>query len=139
MKPGRFLGICSTDRVNRDWKRVHQCPARNERFAYIASDGYRIEPDDGFWTDLGSVPRICQNIIRRDEVEPAFIGHDWLYDRQEVPRWKADYYLAEMIYTLTYGYCPTRRFLIYWPVRIGGWWAWRLDANEKRAKLALLT
>ena len=124
MKPGIFIGILSTDWLNKDWERVHQCPSRSVRFAYITSDGRRKEPSDGFLTDLGSVPRFLQWWCRRDEFKIAFVLHDDGYDKQTEPRWQEDYDLNEMIYTMTCGYCFFKRNVIWFFVRLCGWWAW---------------
>ena len=133
MRPGKFTGVLTTDWINPDWEQVHQCKGRNPRWSYITSRGKKICPVDGFLTDLGSVPRLFQNIIRRDEYKPSFVIHDYCYDRQMISRREADAILFESIYTMA-RYSVLRRWIIYLAVRGFGRWAWRLDSNADRAQ-----
>lgn len=137
MQPGSFAGILSTDWINKDWERVHQCGSRRPQWSYTTAGGIEIVPPDGFITDLGSIPRLFQNIIRRDELKPAFIIHDYLYDTQRVKRSVADLILREAIYTLTGGYSPIRSACIYWAVRMFGGFAWKKDCNRNLVTLSL--
>ena len=75
MKPGQFVGVLRTTYVNKDFIRNHACPLDAVRFGYITSDGRLKTVPDNFLSDGGSIPRIFQNIIRRDELMPAFIIH----------------------------------------------------------------
>ncbi len=132
MMPGRFEGYCRTTYVNKDWVRFHNCPIDKVKFAYITSDGRRKEVPDHFLSDGGSIPRIFQNIIRRDELLPAYLPHDVDYAFQTIPRKQADYDLSEAIYTLTCGYYWIRRGLIWTLVNAYGERAWKYNQSEKR-------
>lgn len=124
MKPGKFIGPCDTRFINRKWDKLLT------PYEYHASDGYIIRPESDFLTDLGSIPQPLQNLFPAREFKPAYIGHDWLYDTHEVSRQRADYYLNEMIYTLTNGDAVIKRLIIWSAVRLCGWYAWSKADNK---------
>jgi hypothetical protein len=83
----------------------------------------------GFVTDLGSIPKIFQNIIS-PEGRPlrAYLGHDYLYAMQEFTRAESDACLLRMMKSLNVGLIE--RWIIYIAVRFGGWIAWNEDAKK---------
>lgn len=85
----------------------------------------------GFVTDLGSIPKIFQNVIS-PEGRPlrAFLGHDWFYAKQFYSRAIADDFLLRGMVALKVGWLE--RWIIYLGVRLGGGFAWRSDAKERR-------
>ena len=84
----------------------------------------------GFITDLGSIPKIFQNIISpAGKPLRAYLGHDHLYSTQMVNRKEADDCLFRMMSAL--GEFSAAKWAIYLSVRLGGWLAWNQDAKEK--------
>ncbi|MFA7212243.1 MAG: DUF1353 domain-containing protein [Bacteroidales bacterium] len=132
MMPGRFHGTLRTTYINKDWIRSHQCPIDKVRFSYTTSDGRKKCLPDHFLSDGGSIPRIFQNIVRRDELMPAWILHDRDYAIQDIPRDLADYDLSEMIYTLSCGYSWIRRGIIWALVHSFGSIPWKYNQSDKR-------
>lgn len=130
--PGRFHGTLRTTYLNKDWIRSHQCPLDEVQFSYTTSDGREKSLPDHFISDGGSIPRALQNIVRRDELMPAWILHDRDYAIQDISRRLADYDLSEMIYTLTLGYSCVRARVVWTLVRVFGPRAWRYNQSEKR-------
>lgn len=90
----------------------------------------RIEVPLEFVTDLGSIPKIFQNVIS-PEGRPlrAYLIHDYLYATQRFTRAKADACLMRMMAALRVPWYE--RWTIYLAVRAGGWSAWNSDAKEK--------
>lgn len=131
MMPGRFVGTLRTTWVNPDWIRIHQCRLDRVPFGYITSDGRHKTIKPHFISDGGSIPRLFQNIIRRDELLPAFIMHDRDYAVQDIEREVADADLAEMVYTLS-SHFWIRRGIIWLLVHWFGGSAWAWNQTPKR-------
>lgn len=83
----------------------------------------------GFVTDLGSIPKIFQNIIS-PEGQPlrAYLGHDYLYATQKFTRYESDNCLLRMMEALDVGLIE--RWTIYLGVRAGGWNSWNEDMKK---------
>jgi len=79
----------------------------------------------GFQTDLASIPQILWNILPPiGAYDAAAVLHDFLYVTGYLPeRGQADAVLEEAMKVLGVG--DTKRRLIYWGVRLGGWRIWR--------------
>lgn len=99
MRPGTFTGSLYTEWVNRRWVRVFQHHER--KFFYTTSDGLKLQPPDKFLSDGGSIPWWIQWLLPCHEFLPCYIIHDTLCSLFNLPRWLKDYYLVEMIYTIT--------------------------------------
>lgn len=106
-------------------------------YCYVRPDGQRIyvppaalgttEEQILSWptwtTDMGSIPRIFQNIFPRDGIlAPIYVVHDWLYASELFSRDMCDEILFEGAREL--GYDAVERDLIYQAVRIGGDGVW---------------
>ncbi|MFA5152050.1 MAG: hypothetical protein WC554_05800 [Clostridia bacterium] len=132
MMPGRFHGTCRWTWINKDWVRFHQCAHDRVPFAYTTSDGRQKTMPLHFISDGGSIPRPFQNIVRRDELMPAWFLHDRDYALQDIPREVADADLDEMVYTLTAGYLWIRRGIIWSLVHACGEGSWAWNQTPKR-------
>ena len=132
MMPGRFHGSCRWTWLNKDWVRFHQCPHDKVPFSYTTSDGRQKIMPPHFYSDGGSVPRLFQNIVRRDELMPAWGLHDRDFAFQDIPMDLANYDLSEMIYTLSCGYYWVRRGLIWELVTVFGPRAWAYNQTPRR-------
>ena len=102
-------------------------------FRYIDSDGWCVEVEKHFKTDLASLPRVFRLVfnVNRREAVPAVI-HDWGYRNNKVPihnvltgeirpltRQEWDRMFSDlMIYSKT---APIRRWLFWRGVQLGGW------------------
>ena len=98
---------------------------------FIIDDVFgRLMIPSGFVTDLGSIPKLFQNIIS-PEGKPlrAYLGHDYLYATQNRTRAQSDACLMRMMNALGVG--AIERWTIYLGVRLGGWWSWRQDGINK--------
>lgn len=92
--------------------------------------GEKIEVPAGFFTDLGSVPRIFWNIIPPiGKPLRSFVLHDFCYFSQIYTRLKSDNILLESMGVAGVGFI--KRWTIYLAVRAGGWIPWRSHAKEK--------
>lgn len=89
----------------------------------------RLSIPNGFVTDLGSIPKIFQNIIS-PEGKPlrAYLGHDWLYAVQKWTRKQSDDCLMRMMYALDVPLIE--RWTIYLAVRAFGGSAWSEDKRK---------
>lgn len=86
---------------------------------------YRIDVPAGFETDFASVPRVFWNILPpTGSYGKAAVIHDYLY---RIPwlatRTQADAVLLEAMTFLKVGWWT--RQVIYWGVRVGGYWSYK--------------
>lgn len=86
---------------------------------------------EGFVTDLGSIPKIFQNLIS-PEGKPlrGYVLHDWLYAVQKCKRADADALLFRAFKAV--GEKAWKRWVVYIALRLGGWGAWRHDFEKER-------
>jgi len=110
MQPGFFQGPLITVWVSRRWWQVHQ--HRDHPFSYTASDGLELTPPDGFLSDGGTIPWWIRWLLSCSSFIPCFIIHDLLCELYNLPRWKKDAYLLEMIFTVSWGNAFVQRSLI---------------------------
>jgi len=90
-------------------------------FRFISSKGV-IKAPKGFSSDLGSVPRLFQNIISKDGLAlKIFIIHDFLYSdlNKNYTRLESDQILMEGMIILGVNWFT--RQAIYRSVRLMGW------------------
>ena len=93
---------------------------------------FRIDVEIGFHTDFASIPRpLWMFLPRWGKYGNAAVIHDYLYWEQTRPRKESDDILMEGMVVLNVG--AIKRHLIYFAVRIGGWWRWRRNQSRKRA------
>ena len=96
--------------------------------------GISIVPPNNFETDFASIPRLLWWLLPTwGKYGNAAVIHDALYQGYEIddidaPSWwperkEADQIFAEGMAVL--GVKRWKRIIIYWGVRLGGWWAWR--------------
>lgn len=91
-----------------------------------------IDVEIGFHTDFASIPRpLWMFLPRWGKYGNAAVIHDYLYWEQTRPRKESDDILMEGMVVLNVG--VIKRHLIYFAVRIGGWWGWRRNQSRKRA------
>ena len=91
-----------------------------------------IKVEIGFHTDFASIPRpLWMFLPRWGKYGNAAVIHDYLYWEQTRPRKESDDILMEGMVVLNVG--VIKRHLIYFAVRIGGWWSWRRSQSRKRA------
>ena len=91
-----------------------------------------IDVEIGFHTDFASIPRpLWMFLPRWGKYGNAAVIHDYLYWEQTRPRKESDDILMEGMVVLNVG--VIKRHLIYFAVRIGGWWSWRRNQSRKRA------
>jgi len=91
-----------------------------------------IKVEIGFHTDFASIPRpLWMFLPRWGKYGNAAVIHDYLYWEQTRPRKESDDILMEGMVVLNVG--VIKRHLIYFAVRIGGWWSWRRNQSRKRA------
>lgn len=97
-----------------------------KEFIYIREpypDGPKIIVPAGFGTDFASVPRIFWVFISPvDKHGKAAVLHDYMYRKEIFPRHQCDYIFKEAM-SVT-GVSGWKRFLIYWNVRIFGFFVW---------------
>jgi len=88
----------------------------------------RFEIEEGFASDLGSIPRLFWSIIAPFEIGiDAVLIHDWLYRNQIGSRAWADYILLHLMRQNKIPYW--KRKVVYGMVRACGWNAWRKHAK----------
>ena len=82
-----------------------------------------IDVPIGFHTDFASIPRIFWIFLPRwGKYGNAAVIHDYLYWEQSRSRKEADDILLESMAVQEVGLI--KRYLIYWSVRLWGWWSW---------------
>lgn len=109
-------------------------------FKGLRGDGSLVSVPAGFTTDLATIPRLAQMMVPKlGKFNQAAVTHDWLYHQPLIfevrthgkgevvfsracDRAEADLVLLEGMKEA--GVRLTRRQLIYWTVRAGGWVAW---------------
>lgn len=100
----------------------------NLKYSSDILDDFVIVPI-GFETDLASIPRIFTPIIPKNgNHRPAAIVHDWLCRKDDFKRKTADKIFREAMKVL--GVRRTRRYAMYYAVRIGAVMANRRKENE---------
>ena len=105
------------------------------RFSYdVGSEnsGDRIEVAQGFVTDFATVPRLLWWFLPRwGTYGNAAVIHDWLYWTQARSRKESDDIMREAMGVLNVaGY---KQVLIYWAVRLFGWWAWNRNRWDRES------
>ena len=91
-----------------------------------------IKVEIGFHTDFASIPRpLWMFLPQWGKYGNAAVIHDYLYWEQTRPRKESDDILMEGMIVLNVG--VIKRHLIYFAVRIGGWWSWWRNQSRKRA------
>jgi hypothetical protein len=92
--------------------------------------GDTIDVPIGFKTDFASVPRILWSLIPRwGKYGNAAVVHDFLYWDQKLTRKKCDELFLEAMCVLNVS-LPQRK-LIYYAVRLFGWYAWSRNRRNK--------
>jgi hypothetical protein len=91
--------------------------------------GRIIDVPQGFETDFASVPRLFWRIVPPwGRYSPAAVVHDYLYHTAKVSRKEADDIFLELMARLA---VPMwKRYVMYWAVRLFGWFAW--NSSRKR-------
>ena len=113
---------------------------------FIGSEvsGRFISCPDGARTDLASIPRLLQPLVPKlGKGNQAAVVHDLAYRRgfvelglrygvgiSRITRKEADQIMLEAMTVLEVG--KSRRYAIYYGLRIGGWYGWN-KAKRKRA------
>lgn len=90
-----------------------------------------IQVPKGFETDFASIPRIFWRILPKlDRHIRAAIVHDYLYYTNGVTRLEADAIFEAGMADL--GTATWKRWVMYYAVRIGGFFAWRAHRKRER-------
>ena len=111
-------------RYRSEWRLAHEF-----RFD-SAVMGCRIVVDEGFVTDLASVPRFpFAYWLAGGSAEAAAVLHDWMYRMKLQPREKCDALFLEAMRTdgsnVNIPAEPYWRSSLMWAaVRVGGWLSW---------------
>ncbi len=123
----------------RTWEILHSTED-DEHFAYEIGEedsGVVIRPPARFQTDFASVPRFLWWLFPRwGRYGNAAVIHDYLYQHgyfslidNETPETNhPDRKQADEIFLEAMGVLDTKKwqkYLIYWGVRVGGWYVWR--------------
>ena len=92
-------------------------------YSAVWDDG-RIDVQEGFQTDLSSIPRIARSIIPQigNQNGPSVI-HDWCYRNHWKDRETSDRLFIEGMKVA--GVNWLRRNVMYAALRVGGWLAWK--------------
>lgn len=131
--------IVSPRNDGRTWVIIHSTEDE-EQFAYeVGSEGSGImaRPPALFETDFASVPRLLWWLFPRwGRYGNAAVIHDYLYRgghffsvlNEEAEPSYPDRIYADTIFLegmVVLGVRKWQRLLIYWGVRLGGWYAWK--------------
>ena len=102
-------------------------------FGYdIGEEGSKdtIDVPMGFKTDFASVPRLLWSIIPRwGKYGNAAVIHDFLYWMQDRTRAESDRVFLEAMLVLNVSFFM--RKLIYYAVRLFGWFAWNRNSKKR--------
>lgn len=100
-------------------------------FFVFGPRGFEVVLEAGFRSDGGSIPRWLWWFV--DRFAPtfliAFLVHDYMYRMTDDSRLLADVRLRELALQ-----CKANRakvFIVYYVLRLTGWWAWRKNRREK--------
>ena len=100
----------------------------------LLREGQIITVPKGFETDFASIPSPLTLFLPKWSVYgPAAVVHDWLYWIQTEPRLEADNVLLEAMKTLKVS--PAKQSILYFGVRIFGWWAWLQNEGLKARRV----
>jgi len=89
----------------------------------------------GFLTDFASTPWWSRPVFPSTGYHQwAAVIHDWLYWIQACSRAEADRVFLEAMRVS--GTLLSKRRAMWRAVRIGGWWAWGLNARDRKAEVA---
>lgn len=110
-----------------------------EPFAYYLGSHpgeEQVVVPQGFVTDFATVPSFMRWYVNNwGRHGNAAVIHDWLYweqtERSGYSRADADQIFKDGMVVLGVG--STRRTLLYWAVRLFGWWAWRRNRWDRQA------
>jgi len=114
---------------------------------YEDADCNLIRPDAHTFTDMGSVPKLCQFLLpkwfAKDRYISAYIFHDDAYNHKglwfamaegwqfiDISRRQADNLLREMVTDL--GASKANAYLIWLGVRIGGRFSWGKGESKRK-------
>ena len=116
-----------------------------DAFCYISKEGWFIEVEGNFLTDLASIPRAFRMFYGGDGRESiGAILHDHLYQHRDdrkrlnVLTWESRTLTRAEADEILYDVCrlawcsPIRAWTIYRGVRAGGWLAWRRYGKTSR-------
>ncbi len=95
--------------------------------------GNQVTVPCGFVTDFATVPIFIRWYVNNWGLHGnAAVIHDWLYWNQSIySREEADQIFRDGMVVL--GVSPSRRFFIYWAVRIFGGWAWERNKWDRES------
>lgn len=115
---GRFLGDLIVREIDDGhWKLFYNLSYRCDLLKTT------ITVPAGFVTDFASIPRIpLAYWLLGGTANEAAVIHDFLYRKQFTTRKQADQVLLEAM--VATDIIPWRRAMIYFGVRIGGWYVW---------------
>jgi hypothetical protein len=92
--------------------------------------GNTVEVPVGFMTDFASIPRPLWAILPRwGKYGNAAVIHDYCYWQQDRSRREADEIFREAMGVLGVSACT--RSLMYWSVRLFGYFAWRGNTRKR--------
>ena len=87
----------------------------------VSSLGYCINVQEGFVSDMASIPKLFWNLIGSPftgRYTEAALVHDALYASEALPRKEADGVFLELMAQAGVSYW--KRYSMYWAVRLGG-------------------
>lgn len=114
---------------------THRWQLETELTCTVLAEGFRprsLEVPKGFTTDLATLPRLGRVLLRSGgRIATAAVIHDWLYQVGEL------YYSRKNADVILYHLCRDSDInaivsrLVYWGVRVGGWYAWRKHVRRR--------
>lgn len=101
-----------------------------KHFVFISDYAGQIVVPAGFETDLLSIPKPFRQHIDMVHGAEAAVIHDFLYYSQHIKNRKlCDKILLEGLLELNIS--KIKAYIIYFGVRVGGWWGWNKRAKNK--------
>lgn len=104
---------------------------KNFSYAIGSEDsGKTVDVPKGFSTDFASVPCLFWIFLPKwGKYGNAAVIHDYLYYDQSTSRTEADNIFLQAMIVLD---VPVwQRYCLFTGVRVGGWWAWMVNAKKK--------
>lgn len=109
--------IVTPNAITGDWEVIRD-------FRYMSQDAVLITVESGFITDFASIPKVGRIIYESwGSYGYAAVIHDWLYTTRDGTRRQADRVFYEAM--IDSGVPYLRAMVLWFAVRIGGWWTWR--------------